>query len=348
MLGRDFRIIDLRKEEWLMRDGVVIERRALGGDPSGYVAVDLGGRSEFAGHRGGGRYYGADYDEGEVNRHHRGGRHEYLVSRTALEADVVFSLPKLKTHKKTGLTAGLKNLVGVNGDKNWLPHHTEHSWTGAGGDERPEATGGWARPARVLERHAARWLRFASLRVPGLADRVHRPARRLGTSLFGDTEEVIRSGNWWGNDTCWRMCLDLNKIIFYARPDGTLRPAGPGGRRRYFVLADGIVAGHRNGPMNPDPLGAGLLLFGTHPASVDAAAAVLIGFDPERLPIVHRAFASAALPLAEWHWRQVEVSANEPAWRGRLEAVGPESAIACEPHFGWAGHIERRRPGQAA
>ena len=67
--------------------------------------------------------YGSEYDTSEICRHHTGGVHEYLISRTILEADCVINLPKLKTHKKTGITVCLKNLVGINGNKNWLPHH---------------------------------------------------------------------------------------------------------------------------------------------------------------------------------------------------------------------------------
>ena len=50
------------------------------------------------------------------------GTHEYLISRSAMDADVFINLPKLKTHKKVGVTLSLKNLVGINGDKNYLPH----------------------------------------------------------------------------------------------------------------------------------------------------------------------------------------------------------------------------------
>lgn len=93
--------------------GVVVGRRTLEGDPRGYVVYDLGDASEFRGHAGAGHYYGADYDAAEVNRHHTGGRHEYLIARSAVEADVLISLPKIKTHKKAGVTLSLKNLVGI-------------------------------------------------------------------------------------------------------------------------------------------------------------------------------------------------------------------------------------------
>jgi len=75
---------------------------------------------------------GADYVTSVVNRHHSGGRHACLSSGSAIRADVCVNLPKLKTHKKAGITCSLKNLVGINGDKNWLPHHTE-------GDPRTDA-----------------------------------------------------------------------------------------------------------------------------------------------------------------------------------------------------------------
>lgn len=39
-------------------------------------------------------------------------------------ADVFINLPKMKVHKKTGVTLSLKNLVGINADKNWLPHYS--------------------------------------------------------------------------------------------------------------------------------------------------------------------------------------------------------------------------------
>lgn len=321
-------VVDLRREEWEQRGGVIVARRPLAGDPAGYVAFDLGDRSEFAGHAGGGRYYGADYDAGEVNRHHTGGRHEYLLARTAVEADVVISLPKLKTHKKTGITAGLKNLVGVNGDKNWLPHHTEHGWREAG-DERPSRD--WK---MRLERAAARALRRVDRAVPVLGPLLHGRARAAGTVWFGETEQVVRSGNWHGNDTCWRMCLDLNQAVLYGRPDGTLGPE----RRRYLVLADGLVAGEGGGPMNPDPVEAGLLLFGTDAASVDAAAAALMGFEPERIPLVRESFRAVSVGD---DWRRVTLRSNVRTWDRRALA-GVEGAYSFAPHFGWKGQIERQ------
>jgi hypothetical protein len=49
-----------------------------------------------------------------------------------LEADVIINLPKPKTHKKTGLTGAIKNLVGLVGDKELLPHHRNGGATDGG------------------------------------------------------------------------------------------------------------------------------------------------------------------------------------------------------------------------
>ncbi|TES88232.1 MAG: DUF362 domain-containing protein, partial [Desulfobacteraceae bacterium] len=308
--GLDFELLDWRQEEWCNKDNVIVARRNLKGDPTGYIYFDLANHSEFITHQGSGRYYGADYDAQEVNYHHSDGRNEYLICGTAIKSDVVINLPKLKTHKKAGITVSLKNLVGINGNKNWLPHHTEGD-PSSGGDEHPSPNA-----KHRTERTLVPYFRQLALRVPGVGPWLFRQAKRVGIRVFGDTEEVIRSGNWWGNDTAWRMCLDLNKIILYGRSDGRLNPPKSENRRRHFSLVDGIIAGAGRGPMNPDPVYAGLLAFGINPASVDAACAVIMGFDPDKIPIVRNAFRCQHYPIAEWDWRDVVIVSNRDDWNG--------------------------------
>jgi uncharacterized protein (DUF362 family) len=334
--GLRFELIDLRQEEWTTRGDVVVERRKLPDNPYGSVAFDLGRASELADHAGAGHYYGADYDAGVVNRHHSGGRHEYLIAGCAIKCDVMFSLPKWKTHKKAGITASLKNLVGVNADKNWLPHHTEGT-PSRGGDEHPNPD-----LKHRTERKMAAAIRALSRRVPVVGPWVHQVARGLGKPVFGDTESTVRSGNWFGNDTIWRMCLDLNKIVSYGNADGSLRdPPLQHSRKRHYVLVDGILAGGGRGPLNPDPVPAGVLLFGVHPASVDAACAYLMGFDPDKIPIVSRAFQCQSFPLADHGWRDIVLRSNDAVWNRRLAEVSSRDTLHFEPHFGWKGHIEQ-------
>lgn len=334
--GFDFNLVDLRKEEWTNVEEVITCRRKLPGDPNGYMSFDLAEKSEFTNHIGQGRYYGADYDDGEVNSHHSGGKHEYLVAGSAIKCDVFVNMPKLKTHKKAGITINLKNLVGINGDKNWLPHHTIGS-PDNGGDQFPRSS-----LREKIEHHTANSLRKTALSIPGIGTWLLRKARNAGKTVFGDNNTVIRSGNWYGNDTTWRMCLDLNKIVLYGNSDGTFRNLEPSQRKTYLSFVDGFVAGEGNGPMDPDPVHAGVLLFGSNPALVDAAAAVIMGFDPEKIPVVRQAFKIRNYTLADVDWQSIHCTSNYSNWNGLLgDIFSFGETLHFKPHFGWSGHIER-------
>jgi hypothetical protein len=324
----DLEVLDLRREVWIRKEKVVVERRPNTEDPRGYVRLDLGRDSLFHGHRGEGRYYGADYDTRVVNEHHRGDVHEYLLAGSPMACDLFVNLPKLKTHKKTGITCCLKNLVGINGDKNWLPHHTE-STPAKGGDEFPDAS-----LARSVERHLKKAGRSVALSVPGVGPWVYRKARKAGTLALGDSDTVVRNGNWQGNDTCWRMALDLNRALLYGNSDGSWREAA-GPVKRYLALVDGVVGGQGNGPLCPDPAPSGVLLGGRNPAVVDAVAARLMGFDPADLPIVTGAFAPHRWPIASLAIEDVVVEDARAGREIRLAQLAPAVPGGFAPHFGW-------------
>ena len=74
------------------------------------------------------------YDHRLMQAHHDQRKHEYLVSNSVLDADLIINLAKLKCHSKAGITGALKNLVGINGHKEYLPHHTNGS-PAEGGDQ---------------------------------------------------------------------------------------------------------------------------------------------------------------------------------------------------------------------
>ena len=323
-------LLDLRPEEWHSIDGITVSKTQLPGDPLGSTRVALDTASEFVGYHGDGRLYGASYDMAETNEHHHGARHEYLLCRTPMDADVFINLPKLKTHKKVGLTCALKNLVGVNANKNWLPHHTEGT-PDQGGDQFPVAT------AKAKLEHSwmgatKRWLKNR----PGVS-RFFVPVKKVGRLFFGDTQKVVRSGNWHGNDTCWRMVLDLNKCFFFYDGSGRRRSKPI----RYLSVVDGIIAGEGNGPMSPDPKPCGVILAGTNPLAVDCAAATLMGFDWRRIRMLKNAFAMRELNFAEFHPEDIAIISNKPSWNGGLATM--EETFHFRPHFGWEGAIENPR-----
>jgi uncharacterized protein (DUF362 family) len=327
-----FEVLDLRREVWVRKENVVVDRRKNSEDPRGYTTLDLGENSTLFGHSGEGRYYGADYDATVVNEHHRGRRHEYLIAKTAMACDLFINVPKLKTHKKTGITCAMKNLVGINGDKNWLPHFASGS-PKQGGDEYQQD-----RSAFALEAAAKRLGRYIALRIPVVGTWLYRKLRNAGVSVLGDSDTVVRSGNWDGNDTCWRMVLDLNRAVLYGSPDGSWRSTP----RAYLAIVDGIVAGEGNGPLCPDAVAAGVLVAGTNPAEVDAIAARLMGFAPADLPIVRNAFTSHRWPLGLVALESVVVQDERAGRPVALHAIEPAVHRAFKPHFGWPSLLQRQ------
>jgi uncharacterized protein (DUF362 family) len=333
-LQRELEVIDLRREAVTFRDGIIVGRKTLPGDPLGYRAVDLGDASYF---HGSGldprRFRGADYDPADTTARHQDGQHAYLLSETVLSADLVVNLPKLKTHKKTGVTLALKNLVGINGDKNWLPHHSLGS-VGEGGDEFPDAR--WIDRLRSRATEVARpWL--ARGRGVGL----FRLARRLEGAARGDA--FIRSGNWHGNRTTWRMCLDLNRCLYYSDRAG-LHKGAAGPVRTVLTVLDGIVAGEGEGPLAPRDVPLGVVLAATDPVALDLAAVRLMGFDERRIPKVCVPMQREGLWLTEVRTPDDVAVSEILAGSFERREIGLDDLSAARPfaaHPGWRGHIER-------
>ena len=233
-----------------------------------------------------------DYKPSRMHAHHRPGKHEYLVVKCIREADLLINLPKLKTHTKTGLSAALKNLVGVNALKECLPHHIRGAYLD-GGDAH------WA--GNVFSRWADRWY-DAWWEAHGSAPAgkrymyalVHRLLRAAGVAAGSGR---ISFGSWSGNETLWRTILDLNHVVYFGQKH-------PG---QVITIVDGIVAGEGNGPLSPSPKPAGLLVAGENPACIDAVLAQLMGYDLARLPMVYHALTHRASQFGLSDVRELEV-----------------------------------------
>jgi uncharacterized protein (DUF362 family) len=334
--GRRLEVVDLRREAVRFEDGIITERKSLPGDPLGYRAVDLGTKSFFSGSGlDPNRFRGADYDPGPTAEHHRGGRNAYLLSETVLSADLVINLPKLKTHKKTGVTLALKNLVGINGDKNWLPHHSVGS-VDRGGDEFPDN--------KLIDRLRSKATEIARpLLARGRGYRFFRAARKVEWATRGSS--FIRAGNWYGNRTTWRMCCDLNRCLYYSDREG-LHLEAPEPVKKVLTVIDAVVGGEGEGPLAPVDVPLGVVMAGLDPIGVDVAAVRLMGFDEEKLE-------KLSAPMRDAGPRITKVRSGADV---RIHEVAPDSfemreypvdEIRCdrvfEPHAGWVGHVELAR-----
>jgi uncharacterized protein (DUF362 family) len=239
------------------------------------------------------------YDPRRLARMHRSGRHCYLVARDFIDADLVVNLPKLKTHRKAGLTAAIKNLVGINGNKEYLPHHRRHS-PDRGGDCYPTRSAVKAMLELAFER-----VDMASSLAAARTWQIAAGVLSRALALTGD--EIGVEGSWSGNDTVWRMSLDLNRILLYGRADGTLSDT----RQREVVhVVDAVCAGQGDGPLAPEPLPLGVILGAGNAAAADWVAARLLRYEPDRIPIVREAFGRFRWPVSPFEPTSVSLAGD--------------------------------------
>jgi len=267
---------DVRRLGRSLNLGVLL-REPLPGDPEGYTVVNLGERSLFEQHHAPLRRLSFHRSHrGTPRAHHRHCFHEYGVPRSVLLADAIINVPKLKTHKQTGVTLALKSVIGLTHEKYWLPHFTE-GHPGNGGDEFDRAQGLSERIENL----------FSRLPLPGGHSLVARAPRLSAPPRVID-------GSWEGNMTLWRTILDLNRVMLFTDKDGKLRDTP---QREMLALVDGIVAGEGEGPLGATPVTAGLLIAGRDPCLVDHVAVTAMGFPPERMPLVAHATRGLLQPF---------------------------------------------------
>ncbi|HTM51726.1 MAG TPA: DUF362 domain-containing protein [Bryobacteraceae bacterium] len=260
------------------------------------------------------------YDPQGLRSTHGVGRHQYLIARELIEADVVLNLPKLKTHKKAGMTGALKNMVGANGHKQYLPHHRKGGAAG-GGDCYPGSSGWKSLAEDMLDQGNRR----SGVLARGLCSLGASAALRAG-SLFGGDNNV--EGAWHGNDTLWRMTLDLQTILHYGRSDGRLDSAP---QRRVLSITDAIIAGEGEGPLAPIPAPIGVLTMSANTAAADWVGAALLGYDPSAICLTREAFRTGNFPLTEFAPDDIvvrapggEMSVADMTRRFRRKVIAPQ------------------------
>lgn len=261
-LGRLMLLDNLVLGNYSFNLGFVFKKK-LPGDPRGYRVINLKTQSFFS-------QKDRDFRRLAFHRsnrygpwpHHQDNKNEYSIAKTVLEADVFINIPKLKTHKKAGVTLNLKNIVGTTNRKYWLPHYRVGS--PPQGDEYP------ARPDFLS------WFFFKISRLPLSGN----TSLIINIVKVKNRKPLITEGGWHGNDTVWRTILDLNKAIFFTDQKG--KPCLKS-QKKCFCLIDGIIAGEGTGPISPTPKNCGLLIGGFNPWLVDLLAVKLMGFDHRKI-----------------------------------------------------------------
>jgi len=267
-----------------------------------------------------------NYNPKTMMNHHSEGKHEYIISNDILDADLIVNVPKLKTHRKAGITCSLKNLVGINGHKDFLPHHTKGSQI-EGGDE-------YLAPSRLKK--LTSWL----------IDRRNTSSTRLSKHLLAIlglltwqfsklfSRERYFEGSWFGNDTIWRTVLDLNRILFYAQNNGQI--SNGRNSKKYMTIVDAVICGEGEGPLMPKSKALNYIIAGFNPAPVDLVASSLMGFDYMKIPTIRNSFAIRELPIVDFTPSEIEVIVD-----GKEVLIEELKSANFKPASGWKGHIEK-------
>lgn len=305
------------------------KRSKLIGDPLGYSIVDLGTDSDHFGvinnykkFRGG--YY---YNSNDAAKHHNLEKNEYYIANSILNADVIINLPKLKTHGKSGMTCALKNLIGINGLKDWLPHHRRGS-PESGGDEYLH---GNFRKSLLLKLRDEQYGNNNSLYIvmlKALCEPIY------VSRMISPFRDDVTGGEWHGNDTITRTISDLNKILFYCDKNGKMQSNM---QRKEFCLVDGIVAGDHEGPLSPIPKKIGVLVSGVNPVAIDLVCSRVMGFDYMKMSMFKQVMQNKKYPILDVLPDDIEIISGKNL---KFSEVYNELNCNFDPNKGWVGHIE--------
>lgn len=318
-------LLDLRYEvAYSSSSNVIVKRDFQPRDPLGYTAVDLRDKSElfeiiqhFA------RFEITDYGSGTVPKHHNPEKNEYLIPNTMLNADLFVNMPKLKTHRKAGITFALKNLIGINGDKSWLAHHRRGA-TDAGGDEYNKKTVIQTKSRIMMwaKRHSfTNYLLSLYFSI-----KIYLSKNSLEKKLNG--YDAITEGSWYGNDTVWRCIKDLNKIILYSDKKGQMQENK---QRKYLCIGDGIIASDKEGPIDGTPRNEGVLIGGMNAVYVDRVAASILGFDYKKIPQIKNGFINK-------YWSLCNGGEEDIVWKSNIPDIKSLN-LKFIPTKGWMRHI---------
>ena len=143
--------------------------------------------------------------------------------------------------------------------------------------------------------------------------------------LFRSVHQM--AAGWYGNDTTWRMVLDLNKIAVFGNLDGKIHPTP---QRVVYSLCDGIIGGQGNGPLDPEPLPLGIISFSNHSYMTDICMAVLMGFDIKKIPLLSAAFELSGSQDVDIFLDKKAVSCNELK----------QFAVKTTPPLGWQQYLD--------
>ena len=266
------------------------------------------------------KYAIADYPYSAMKNYHTIGKHKYLVPQTLLDANVIINLPKPKTHRFAGLTGSMKNFIGVNSQKENLPHHCVGSLA-ENGDEYPSKS--YVKKSITSLTNLITILATKNLYVLSYPLYI---IRHLLIRLLRKNEMIFK-GSWHGNDTIWRTILDVNRIVVYADRTGSIMDTQ---QRTVFTICDAIITGEYQGPLEPNPVKSKAIIAGFNLYAIDRFLAAFMGFKFECLPFLQ----NCPEDLGKIQDEELQIFSNQNEWNS-TKLKDYKSTFTYTPAPGW-------------
>lgn len=276
------------------------------------------------------RFRVTEYDGDTMPVYHNEEFHRYCFHKSALEADVILSIPKIKTHRKAGMTCAMKNFVGLNGNKDWLPHHTKYS-VEEGGDEYLYRS---FRKRLISKSWDVRWKLKNVLMQKLLLSFERQLSRSKKIIPFKDN---FTEGSWYGNKTISRTVNDLNRAILYCGVDGKLNEKV---QRKILYLVDGIICGEGEGPMAANSKKCNILLWGYNSYVIDLVVSQIIGFDFNKMDTFRVCSTLSKYKISDDLPSEIRIIMNKKESDFTLDNIRDIVKFNFNPSSGWKDHIE--------
>lgn len=322
----DFRASALEKNAV----GIMRNKASLAHESS-YIVVKLGRDSMLSTYDTQfGNFRITEYAGDGMSLHHNNKTHEYFIHKSVFDADVIISLPKIKTHKKAGFTCAMKNFIGINGAKDWLPHHRKGSIE-EGGDEYQHKS---LRKRVISNSWDVRWKISNSMlqRVLIYFERAVRVTNKLVPFKDGCFE-----GSWWGNTTISKTINDMNRMVIYCNKEGKLQDKP---QRKLLYLVDGIICGEGEGPMECISKRCNTLIWGHNAYAVDLIAATLMGFDINSVDTLKTCRSILKYKIFNGVQNDIQIRTNLSGSLCDVSAIRRLLPFVFVPPISWKGHIE--------
>lgn len=277
----------------------------------------------------------SQYPKHRMRKAHTPSHNKYLFHQDFINADVMINLPKMKFHMKAGITCALKNLVGLNGHKDYLPHFRFGSPKN-GGDEYPD--GNWLWDLMWSFYHTDWEIEKGSLKKFFIYAAL---SCEILLRLLGSPKDLssLGGGSWYGNDTLWRTVLDINRAFFYFNRKTQAISSELCPDIKYLAILDGVIGGQKESPLAPTPIPSGVMMAAFNPLAMDAVATAMMGLELKKIPLINQGFSLKTLPLANFSWENVQIIENSII--SRIQDIYERKAyIPFEASKGFKGFVE--------